>query len=105
MTATGMATEMGNVARLLGQTEAQQTPLQREVDRIGRALGIAVIVIALVVVTAIVLTSDLEDASDVVSVTSSAYPLPSPPCPRGCPPSCPSCSRSACSAWPGGGRS
>ena len=38
MTATGMATEMG-MARLLGQTEAQQTPLQREVDRIGRALG------------------------------------------------------------------
>ena len=68
VTATGMATEMGNVARLLGQTEAQPTPLQREVDRIGRALGVAVIVIALVVVTAIFLTSDLEDASDVVSV-------------------------------------
>ena len=33
VTATGMATEMGNIARLLGRTEEQPTPLQREVDR------------------------------------------------------------------------
>ena len=39
VTATGMATEMGNVARLLGETEEERTPLQREVDRIGRMLG------------------------------------------------------------------
>ena len=39
VTATGMATEMGNVARLLGSTEEERTPLQREVDRIGRMLG------------------------------------------------------------------
>jgi len=45
--ATGMATEMGNIAGLLGRTEEQQTPLQREVGRIGRMLGIAVIAIAL----------------------------------------------------------
>ncbi len=68
VTATGMATEMGNVARLLGRVEAQRTPLQREVDQIGRMLGIAVIVIAVVVVTAILFTADLRTASDVVSV-------------------------------------
>ena len=68
VTATGMATEMGNVARLLGRTKAQATPLQREVDRLGRMLGIAVIAIALVVVGAILLTADIETASDVVSV-------------------------------------
>ena len=50
VTATGMGTEMGNVARLLGETEEERTPLQREVDRIGRMLGMAVIVIAVVVV-------------------------------------------------------
>ena len=44
VTATGMATEMGTVARLLGRTEEERTPLQREVDRIGRMLGLAVIV-------------------------------------------------------------
>ena len=68
VTATAMATEMGTVARLLGRTEAQVTPLQREVNRIGRMLGIAVIVIAAVVVGAILFTADLRSASDLVSV-------------------------------------
>ena len=68
VTATGMATEMGNVARLLGGTEEERTPLQREVERIGRMLGLAVIVIAVVVVAAILLTADIEEASDLVDV-------------------------------------
>jgi P-type Ca2+ transporter type 2C len=68
VTATGMGTEMGTVARLLETTDVQSTPLQREVHRIGRMLGIAVIVIATVVVGAILLTSDIETASDLVSV-------------------------------------
>jgi potassium/sodium efflux P-type ATPase len=68
VTATGMSTEMGNVARLLGRTEEQRTPLQREVDLIGRLLGIAVVVIAAVVVGTILLTSEIEAASDVVAV-------------------------------------
>jgi magnesium-transporting ATPase (P-type) len=68
VTATGMATETGNIARLLGTTGEQRTPLQREVERIGRALGVAVIVIAVVVVGAILLTAHLEQASDFVDV-------------------------------------
>jgi potassium/sodium efflux P-type ATPase len=68
VTATGMATEMGNVARLLGRTLEQSTPLQREIDRIGRVLGVAVIAIAVVVVAAILLTADIGTASDVVAV-------------------------------------
>ena len=68
VTATGMATEMGNVARLLGRTEQPPTPLQHEVARIGRALGLAVLVIAVVVVGAILLTADIDGASDVVDV-------------------------------------
>ena len=68
VTATGMQTEMGRVAGLLGRTEEQRTPLQREVDRIGRMLGIAVIAIAVVVVAAILLTADVDTASDVASV-------------------------------------
>jgi P-type Ca2+ transporter type 2C len=68
VTATGMATEMGRIAGLLGRTGEQQTPLQRELDRVGRMLGIAVIGFAVVVVAAILLTSELETASDAVSV-------------------------------------
>ena len=68
VTATGMGTEMGKVAALLERTEEERTPLQREVDRVGRMLGLAVIAIATVVVTAILLTADIQDGSDVVSV-------------------------------------
>jgi Ca2+-transporting ATPase len=68
VTATGMSTEMGRVAGLLERTEDERTPLQREVDRVGRMLGLAVVAIAVVVVAAILLTADIEDGSDVVSV-------------------------------------
>jgi magnesium-transporting ATPase (P-type) len=68
VTATGMATEMGRVAHLLGRTKEPPTPLRREVQRIGRALSFAVVVIAAVVVTAILLTSDIETSADFVSV-------------------------------------
>jgi P-type Ca2+ transporter type 2C len=68
VTATAMDTEMGHVARLLGRTEEQRTPLQREIDLVGRTLGVTVVVIAIVVMAAIVLTSDIDEASDVVEV-------------------------------------
>ena len=68
VTSTGMDTEMGEVAQLLGRTEEERTPLQREIDLVGRTLGIAVVFIAIVVVGAILLTSDIEGASDVVEV-------------------------------------
>ena len=63
-----MATEMGNIASLLGRTLELPTPLQREIDRLGRMLGIAVIAIAVVVVGAILVTADIGTASDLVSV-------------------------------------
>jgi Ca2+-transporting ATPase len=68
VTATGMATEMGNVASLLGRTAEPRTPLQVEVDRIGKMLGIAVIVIATVVVATILLTGHITQPSDLVAV-------------------------------------
>ncbi|HEX3290048.1 MAG TPA: cation-translocating P-type ATPase, partial [Gaiella sp.] len=68
VTATGMGTETGHIARLLSATEEQRTPLQREVARVGRMLGIAVVAIAAVVVAAILVTADLDQASDLVDV-------------------------------------
>ena len=68
VTATGMRTEIGRIAFLLGSTQEQSTPLQREVDRLGRLLGTAVIAIAAVVVAAILLTSDVQDGGDLVEV-------------------------------------
>ena len=69
VTATGMATEMGthrSPARHHGPSS--RTPLQRELDRVGRVLGVAVIAIAVVVVAAILLTADIDTASDLVDV-------------------------------------
>ncbi|MGH9116520.1 MAG: cation-translocating P-type ATPase [Acidimicrobiales bacterium] len=68
VTATGMATEIGRIATLLEQTEEERTPLQREIDLVGRVLGLAVIVIAAIVVGAVLLTSDITGASDLVDV-------------------------------------
>jgi Ca2+-transporting ATPase len=68
VTATGMETEMGTIARLLGRTEKESTPLQVEVARIGRMLGVAVIAIAIVVVATILLTTDVKTSTDVVDV-------------------------------------
>jgi Ca2+-transporting ATPase len=68
VTATGMATEMGHVARLLAHTEEAPTPLEREIDVVGRTLGITVIVIALLVVGVVLAFSRPSSASGVVEV-------------------------------------
>ena len=61
VSATGMHTELGRIARLLENTEADRTPLQRELDRTGKRLGIGVIAIAAVVVTTLLLVEDARD--------------------------------------------
>jgi len=68
VTATGMRSEMGRIATLLGTTEEEPTPLQREIDLVGRWLGIAVIVIAVVVVATILLTSEVSGPGALVDV-------------------------------------
>jgi len=68
VTATGMHTEMGAIAGMLDATVEKPTPLGIEVARIGRVLGIAVMVIATVVVATILLISDIRTAADIVAV-------------------------------------
>jgi len=68
VTATGMSSEMGRIARLLGETEEERTPLQREIDHVGRTLGVAVLMVAAGLVAAILLTSRITEARDVVDV-------------------------------------
>ena len=68
VTATGMDTELGRIAHLLEATTQQPTPLEREIARVGRSLGVAVVVIALVVVATVLLLSDIRGAADVVAV-------------------------------------
>jgi magnesium-transporting ATPase (P-type) len=68
VTATGMATEMGRIAAMLERREEEPTPLQREIDHVGRVLGVAVILIAIIVVAAVLLTSDISGPGDLVDV-------------------------------------
>ncbi|HWO14720.1 MAG TPA: cation-translocating P-type ATPase [Polyangiaceae bacterium] len=68
VTATAMATEMGSIAQLLAETPQDPTPLEREIGRVGRTLGLAVVAIAVVVVGAVLLTSMPSSASGVVEV-------------------------------------
>ncbi|OAN39870.1 cation-translocating P-type ATPase [Mycolicibacterium iranicum] len=49
VTGTGMSTEVGAVAAMLKATEAEPSPLRKEIARVSKSLGIAVIVIAVVV--------------------------------------------------------
>jgi P-type Ca2+ transporter type 2C len=68
VTATGMDTEMGRIAHLLDATADVATPLQVEVGRLGRRLGVAVLVIAVVVVGTILFISDIRAIGDVIPV-------------------------------------
>ncbi|QTN30481.1 cation-translocating P-type ATPase [Rhodoferax sp. AJA081-3] len=68
VTATAMATEMGAIARMLQATVEEPTPLEQEVGRLGRVLGLAVVVITAVVVGTILVISDIQNAADVMRV-------------------------------------
>ena len=68
VTATGMDTQMGKVAALLEATAPEPTPLEKEVARIGRTLGLAVVAIAIVVVGTILFISEIRNTADVVHV-------------------------------------
>ena len=68
VTATGMRTEMGRIAGLLKETVDETTPLQRELDRTGRRLGIGVMAIAIVIIATIVVVEDVRGAAALFDV-------------------------------------
>ncbi len=68
VTATGMLTEIGAIARLLESTAEHPTPLQVEIARVGRMLGFGVLIIAAVTMSTIWVTNDVRTAADAVTV-------------------------------------
>lgn len=68
VTATGMQTEMGRIAGMLRETRQEPTPLQRELDRTGKVLGLAVVAIAAVMITTIILVEDVHGFSAILDV-------------------------------------
>ena len=49
VTSTGQDTEMGKIATLLNETEEGETPLQKELERVGKRIGLVILVIAALV--------------------------------------------------------
>lgn len=68
VTATGMQTEMGRIAGMLKETPIETTPLQKELHRVGKLLGVIVIVIAVVIITTILLVEDVRGFSALFDV-------------------------------------
>ncbi len=68
VTATGMDTQMGEVARLLDETTRDVTPLEREIAFVGKMLGVAVIAIAVVVMVTVWFVSGVDALDDAVGV-------------------------------------
>src|SRR5690606_3905015 len=62
--ATGMHTELGRIAELLQSVESEDTPLQARLDRVGKQLALAGVVVAGLVVAMGALGG--ESASDLV---------------------------------------
>ncbi len=60
VTATGMQTQMGQIAGMLKDAPAETTPLQNELARVGKLLGGVVITIALVMIATILLIDNVQ---------------------------------------------
>lgn len=65
ITATGIQTQIGRIAGLLERAPEETTPLQKELDRVGKLLAVIVIVIAAAMIGIILLTSVIRGPSDV----------------------------------------
>lgn len=68
VTATGMNSEMGRIAGMLHTTVSEDTPLQMELDRTGKLLGVVVLVIAAVIVATILLVERVTELAAIVDV-------------------------------------
>ncbi|WP_102418639.1 cation-transporting P-type ATPase [Mycobacterium sp. 4858] len=85
VTATGMATQTGQIAGLVRTVDHEPTPLQREVARASRLLGIAVLVIAVVVIATIFVVFGIHTAHDVVTAVLLGVSLAVAAVPEGLP--------------------
>lgn len=68
VTATGMQTEMGRIAGMLKDAIAETTPLQRELGRVGKLLGMIVVVIAVVMIATILIVEEIHSLSAIFDV-------------------------------------
>jgi Ca2+-transporting ATPase len=63
-----MQTEMGRIAGMLARVPSEITPLQKELDRVGKTLGAAVVLIAVVMIVTIVVVEHVRALSAFLDV-------------------------------------
>jgi len=63
VTATGMQAEMGRIAGLLDEPAMEETPLRRELDQVGKVLGLGVVGIAVMMIATILLLEEVRGLS------------------------------------------
>ncbi|MDC5698965.1 cation-translocating P-type ATPase [Intrasporangium calvum] len=85
VTATGMDTEMGQIAELLDRTEQEPSPLRREIASVSKVLGLLVIGIAAVVMAAIALLNGVRNLTDAVTILLMGVSLAVAAVPEGLP--------------------
>ncbi|MDO6822160.1 cation-translocating P-type ATPase [Marinobacter sp. 1_MG-2023] len=68
VTATGMQSQIGQIAGMLEQAPPETTPLQQDLARVGRMLGLVVIMIAVVIILTIILVDHVTGFSALFDV-------------------------------------
>ena len=66
--ATGMSTEMGRIAGLLRDTSSEKTPLEKELNRTGKLLGLIVVLIAIVMIVTIIFVEHITGIAAIFDV-------------------------------------
>lgn len=76
VTKTGMNTEIGKIAKILGSTKETLTPLQKKLNQIGKMIGLAAILICIVVFFLEVISSNdiLSSFKNSIALAVAAIP-------------------------------
>ncbi len=77
---TGMKTEIGNIAKMIEETEEEETPLQQKLDKFGKFLGYSTIVIC-----AIVFLATVSRGEDILKMFEASVSLAVAAIPEGLP--------------------
>ncbi len=76
VTTTGMQTELGHIADMLQAVVDEQTPLQQRLDRLGKALAVAALILVAVVFVAGVLRGEDVEEMLLTSVSLAVAAIP-----------------------------
>ncbi|HSM41632.1 MAG TPA: cation-transporting P-type ATPase [Afifellaceae bacterium] len=80
VTATGLATEVGRISRLVEETEKERSPLERQLDRLSRQL-----ILVTLALTSLIAVSGIVEGRDIVLMAEAGIALAVAAIPEGLP--------------------